>query len=316
MDTVDARRDRQTSLAFPPFSCSRHGELARILTDFKFATEEQWHLLASAWRLYEDRTADENRQTPFAAVSQHRVLRNGISFTVPEPSDTFGEPFIYSESKPHFRKSFRFEEMLGAIHIKARYPASPEGIPDVRSFPTFSVDIGTDGDKEVQAPFLPVPDLKYRVFLTMDQGPNGYELGLSVPEGWWETVKDACPNPITVKPASGNFAGLVLATVPNLEFAGYHHPIRIESRLYKKWFRKVLDEHQKERARLGWREADSGVIRHREIEHKYFYVSHGPIDQTIQIAGQPDPGTPGPLIRRYASRPCGISSRHRAVLRA
>ena len=107
--------------------------------------------------------------------------------------------------------------------------------------------------------------------------------GLSVPERWWETVKDACPNPIAVKPASANFVELVLATVPNLEFAEYHHPIRVESRLYKEWFRKVLGESHKERARMGWREPDSGVLRHREIEHKYFYLSHRPIDETSDL---------------------------------
>ncbi len=274
---------------FHPFRVQVTPNWPRILIDFKLATEGQWYRLASAWRLYEDRTADENRQTPFAAVSEHRVLRNGISFTVLEPSDTFGEPLVYSESKPHFRKSLRFEEIVGAVGIVEQLARHPSGIPDMQRPGTFAVELrGEAADDEIEeAKAGPWPDPVFRVFFIMDQGPNGYDLGLSVPENWWQTVKDACPDPISVRPASGNFVELVLATVPNLEFAWYHHPIRRDSRLHRRWFKRVLGRSEEERARMGWGKPKIEAGSHSAIEHRYFHVSHCAIDKASELYPYP-----------------------------
>jgi hypothetical protein len=121
-----------------------------------------------------------------------------------------------------------------------------------------------------------------RVFAQWTAG--GYELGIIVPEEWWDGVEATCPRP--VRKSSGNEfydVKLILAMVPLTEFARYLEPehgigpghiFKADPQwyVYEEWRRQVATSQQEGRTRWGWSEAELYEGGPRIIEHSYFTV--------------------------------------------
>jgi hypothetical protein len=112
---------------------------------------------------------------------------------------------------------------------------------------------------------------KLRLFVK--PGVDCYDLGIIVPEKWWNRVKTSCPSPIKKK--SGEMwyeLELTLARISYAEFARYRRPQRAAGSGYDQWSQEITSECCAQRNAFGWKECElSG------IEHAYFEVQHGPI---------------------------------------
>jgi len=123
-----------------------------------------------------------------------------------------------------------------------------------------------------------------RVFV--ERTGSGYELGIIVPEEWWEGVKANCPHP--VRESSGNEfyqVKLILALIPEAEFAWYLRP---EQRIgpghiskadpqryvYEEWRKQIASSQQEERTRWGWSRSELYEGGPEIIENSYFTLRH------------------------------------------
>lgn len=123
---------------------------------------------------------------------------------------------------------------------------------------------------------------KLRLFMK-DRG-DGYDLGIIVPQKWWDRVKASCPKP--VRETGGERwceAELTLATLSYAEFDWYWQPESgvgpgkiftgdPQYYIHEEWRQKITFQRDKQRVELGWEEGQYGGIL-----HSYFEVQHRPI---------------------------------------
>jgi hypothetical protein len=115
----------------------------------------------------------------------------------------------------------------------------------------------------------------------MKSGADGYNLGISVPDRWWDKVKASCPETLNVnqKHTTG-MVELTLATIPYSEFDVYWWPTEYDGSFYDSALPRIRSRIDEQRKKCGW-----GTIKHSEIpelpihypdliEHKYFTVEH------------------------------------------
>jgi hypothetical protein len=117
---------------------------------------------------------------------------------------------------------------------------------------------------------------KLRIF--MKPGVDCYDLGIIVPEKWWNRVKTSCPSPIEEK--SGEMwyeSELTLARIPHAEFAWYRQPQRAAGSEYDQWSQEITSERCAERNRCGGKDCELSEGWPQRIEQVYFEVQHKPI---------------------------------------
>jgi hypothetical protein len=287
---------------FDPYRMRVTPNWHKLLVDFKLISDEDYWRLACTWRLYEDDLPAKNRSAPIRPHLEHRVLRDGISFTVLKRIDGPDQTLIYSDSQPQFRTAARFDEVLGAIWIVARDTSSAGGtiISSEQAKVSFTSELVLDDtvapDSESLRSRFKI--MRFKVFMFVNYGPEGYDLGISVPGAWWEAMSALCPTPSAVKPMPGSFVDLVLATMPRSEVEGYYDPEPLpvwrrwswESDYYK--YRNDLSARQdKDRLHFGWKRSyqTPGSRAIESIDHRYFNVRHCRADETSDL-------DPWPLI--------------------
>lgn len=112
---------------------------------------------------------------------------------------------------------------------------------------------------------------KLRVF--MEWRGDGYDVGIIVPEKWWDTVKADCPKPMEEDSREMWYeAKLTLARISRAEFSWYRQPQcgeddGYEDR-YEAWSDGVISKRDEFRAKLGWVEGTYSLA------HKYFEIQH------------------------------------------
>lgn len=116
---------------------------------------------------------------------------------------------------------------------------------------------------------------------------SGYELGITVPDKWWERIKADCPHP--VRESSGNEfceIELILGIIPDAEFASYLEPA--EDRIvhpkpfkatqqrydYEGRRKRMATSQQEGRTKEGWSESELYKGGPKIIENSYFTVRH------------------------------------------
>jgi hypothetical protein len=123
--------------------------------------------------------------------------------------------------------------------------------------------------------------------LFVKPGADGYDLGIIVPEKWWDGVKTSCPKPL--KERNGEMwyeTELTLATLSYAEFGWYWQPengagpgnLSIKEpqyNAYEEWSQQITSQRDEQRIKLGWKEAKYGGPN--RIEHSYFEVVHNHI---------------------------------------
>lgn len=124
-------------------------------------------------------------------------------------------------------------------------------------------------------------DVPKTLRLFMKSRGDRYDLGIIVPQKWWDRVKGGCPKP--VREASGERwyeAELTLAALSYIEFDWYWQPeggaspgttFRGDPQyyLYEEWRQKITSQRDKQRVEFGWEEGKYGGI-----VHSYFELQH------------------------------------------
>jgi hypothetical protein len=182
------------------------------------------------------------------------IWRYGIGFTVLSESDDGERGLIYSNSHNSFVSEVRFEEFVSPFQC-GRF----DRLPGLLDYETVSV------------------------FIRPGRRFHGYELGISVPRRWWETVRESCPIPDREQEAArsgyidfvehgAGYVDLILAAVSYQEFDLYS-----ESGERKDVHKKIAarDEHRK---RQGWEVQKEPLFISLNpsdtIKHRYFLVEH------------------------------------------
>jgi hypothetical protein len=123
--------------------------------------------------------------------------------------------------------------------------------------------------------------------LFVKPGEDGYDLGVIVPEKWWDRVKTSCPKPLKEKNGEMWYeTELTLATLSYAELDWYWQPENCagpgnlskkepQYNRYEQWNQQIADQRDKQRIKLGWKEAKYGGPN--RIEHNYFEVVHSQI---------------------------------------
>ena len=118
---------------------------------------------------------------------------------------------------------------------------------------------------------------KEKVGFFAKYGGSGYELGLELPDWWWDKNKASCPSVVSEKKEyMFGTVRVVLAVVPYREFDTYWQPVDW-SKGFMDRVNKTQEEHRK---KFGW-VVDKGkdalelpIYWPTEINNKYFTVQH------------------------------------------
>jgi hypothetical protein len=115
----------------------------------------------------------------------------------------------------------------------------------------------------------------------MKFGSEGYDLGLRVPDWWWQQAKPSCAAPMKEeKDYTTGTVELVLATISALEFDLYWEPVVWSSTFFNKTANQIRSRRDKQRQKFGWIAIPAeevpglSVNRPDSIKHKYFSVEH------------------------------------------
>jgi hypothetical protein len=219
---------------FTPFFVSVRPNWYELLRDYKIVqTDEE-----SFWRKTDEQWHQLQNKSEGTSTPKYSALRSDIFFTVLQPRhDAYLPGLIYWDSRQRFVNEVEFEERIEEIKIEH-------------------------------------PHLKGRLWspeLYFKPGIHGYELGLTVQEGWWKQICAADEALAKIKADTNHLTGmtrLVVAILPFSEFDSYlreseHNDRRRKKRLAERgWKREDPDP---ELALLGAPDC---------VEHKYFAIDH------------------------------------------
>ncbi len=172
------------------------------------------------------------------------IWRYGIGFTVASQSEDGELTLVYSDNHKYFTSIVRFEEDMSPFHVERVEKVA--GLPDCQ---------------------------RVSLFIRPGGASRGYDLGISVPDRWWGTVKGSCPRPIREEHRS-DYVDLVLATLSHREFDLYWEPAVWNYDYYTKTLTSIENRRDEYRTKLGW-EAQKYSFNCRDtIRHRYFLVEH------------------------------------------
>src|SRR5262249_51998456 len=110
-----------------------------------------------------------------------------------------------------------------------------------------------------------LPELqKSHIILFLKHG----NLGIMVPENWWDQVKASCPKPIEEQRRIGSVY-LTLAKIPTNEF-DVHWQQHGWSDRWDATSVRIKKRRDEQREELGWKADDSLSERWNSIKHSYF----------------------------------------------
>lgn len=189
-------------------------------------------------------------------LTKYCVLRNGISFEMVYQSVDNVRRLVYSDDYRAFLSDVKFSEDMSPIRIEQEHQA-------IHAFGNLT------------PPFA-------EVFVWA--GIDGYNLGIEVPDWWWDEAKALCPKPVEVREKySTQFEHigrlrLTLATISYREFDLYWEPDPGDwtfwsMGFYNKTAKRRGAQRDEQRKKFDWETGKTwGAGEH--ITHKYFDVYH------------------------------------------
>jgi hypothetical protein len=130
---------------------------------------------------------------------------------------------------------------------------------------------------DVVAP-IEFEDVPKRLRLFMKSRGGEYDLGIIVPQKWWDRVKTGCSRPLQEETGESWYeAELTLARIPHAEFGWYLKPQCAAGSEYDKWRQEMTSERSAQRNSFGWKECKLSESWPERIEQTYFEVQHRPI---------------------------------------
>jgi hypothetical protein len=222
-----------------------------IFTPYFVRIDPKWHKLLIDFKLIA--TMDEwhalSASFKDLPTTEYSVLRSGVYFTILQESDDYERTLLYWGHRQTFLSEVDFEIKMEPIKVdgEARY--------------------------EFQRNWTPSFFVK--------GGSHGYNLGLRVPDWWWEQMKASCPKPMREdKDYNCGQVNLILATTPLMEFALYHQSSDWNGTYAEKKGKKLAAFREESRVKLDWkcvtpeRDSELNIVWPESIEHKYFDVRH------------------------------------------
>jgi hypothetical protein len=202
----------------------------------------KWDVLLTDYKLIESMEDRQRIKEYFGKLpkTEYTLLRDHIKFTILQFKD-IDHKLVYRTTIPEHGSFVNNVCFLADIN---------------------PLKVELNKDDIVEAVFSnPIP----RFFI--DEGLEGYNLGIIVPKNWWDRNKRFCPKCL-MEGNPGNDISLTLAIIPYSEFA-VHSPHDNILLSFKRDFTR-------QRERFGWTEVESQFREPFEIaiEHKYFFVEH------------------------------------------
>jgi hypothetical protein len=179
------------------------------------------------------------------------VMRDGICFTVIYRSEDLERELIYSNNHRAFSSEFAVKEQMNPIRIKRG-----QSIIEHRHN-------------------------EYDILFFIKPGTRGYDLGLIVPDWWWNEAKASCPEPMAEDTDYGTGrVSLILTTISNREFDLYWEPVKWSDEFYSKTARQIRERREEQRRAFGWKTVEHPDIPElsirwpESIQHEYVGVEH------------------------------------------
>jgi len=225
---------------------------ARRFSPYYVRVYPKWFEILNDFKLIKNPEEWHAIQNTFEELpsAEYRVLRNGVCFTVVHQSEDFERTLIYSDNWRTFFSEVDFEEEMRPIKIEER-------------------------EQRLARLF------EYYVRFLMKSGDKGYNLGIIVPDWWWDEVKASCPTPLEEdKDYPTGQVKLILATISFREFDLYWEPMERSISFYEKTAKQIRDRRDEQRKKLGWKAVEHpdlselSIAWPDSIEHKYFNVEH------------------------------------------
>ncbi|HEY6339760.1 MAG TPA: hypothetical protein VIW68_14815 [Candidatus Sulfotelmatobacter sp.] len=240
------------------FLTRRLGQFARKpaqrFSPYYVTVRPNWPQLLTDFKLIDNREGWDviEKSLEKLAPAEYSVVRDGLFFTTVQQSEDFQRTLIYWNSRRLFVSGVDLEEKVEPIKLERDKPVSRSR--------------------------------KYEVELFMRFGTRGYDLGIRVPEWWWNETKGSCPEPIIEdRHYPTGRVKLVLAIVPYREFDSYWEPVNRDTNDSTKWVQEINTRRDRERTKFDWTKVghpdipELSIDRPEYIEHKYFEVSHSAV---------------------------------------
>lgn len=215
---------------FHPYYVWVQPDWYKILIDFKLVgTLEEWRGI--------------RKSLDHSSSGEYLALRDGLYFTVlqelnnrEQESIHWNDYLIYWNDRKQYCTNFSFDADISPVQIER------------------TDDLGGLLRKHQRVELFFRPGTAF-------SDVAGYEIGITVPDWWWESVQASCPTPMRVENdwAIG-YEKLVLATISCREFDMYWQPAEITSKFLHKVKPELKALRNTDRARFGWTAEDDNPI--------------------------------------------------------
>ncbi|MCL4510461.1 MAG: hypothetical protein M1470_05265 [Bacteroidetes bacterium] len=232
---------RPKAFRFRPYDICVTPDWIPLLTDFQLLNKpEEWQAIKKSF---------ENPSV------YNQMLHYGIIYlTVVHQSENSLDSLIYLNAKRAFVTEIDLNGVIEPIKVVPKNNRTTE--------------------------FVDTLKFAHSVEFFMKYGHDGYNLGLVVPDRWWNETKEKCPKPM--KEVSDPMIGrvhLTLATIPYTEFVLYWSPTW-QSGSSDRIMRRRAIRRKEQRKKFGWKDAghpdlpELAINWPDSIAQKYFKVEH------------------------------------------
>lgn len=189
-------------------------------------------------------------------TTENTLLRWGVFYTVVSQSDDFERTLIFLNHHRSFVTKIDYSDRVEPLKLNC------------------------EDEKSYKRNWTPG--------FYMKQRPDGYALGLRVPDWWWDEVKASCPKPVKEeKDYACGQVELTLTYISFREFDLYSAPSNwneLSSKARDAILKKSQAARDEQRKKYQWKDvrrsnmdSELGIDWPDAIEHKYFNVEHNEI---------------------------------------
>lgn len=240
----------------------------QILSDFKILRNvEEWHSVLKSIERF--------------PPSRYCVVRNCISFTVLQAAEECRHPLIFWNSERAFTTDLTFSHELEPILLSRKDNAVKLVVEKDGRFLVDDILQPSLLETYVNEFALLSVSGNYQIQFFMKSCVEGYDLGIGIPDWWWQQMKDSCPAPEKEhRDDVTGYVELVLARIALCDLDCYWEPVPRDIDFHLTIVPKMKERREQLRRKLGWKtipQPDTPEMPlhwPEAIEHKYFRMEH------------------------------------------
>ncbi len=253
---------------FTPFYVRLQPNWYQILSDFKILRNvEEWHSVLKSVKRFPS--------------SRYCVVRNCIFFTVLQVAEEFRHPLIFWNGEGAFTTDLTFQRELEPILLSRKDNAVKLVVEKDGSFLVDDILQPSRLETYVNEYALLCSSGNCQIQFFMKSCIEGFDLGIGIPDWWWQQVKDSCPAPEKEhRDHATGYVELVLARIAHCELDCYWEPVPRDIDFHLTIVPKMKERREQLRQKLGWETIPQQDIPEmplhwpEAIEHKYFRIEH------------------------------------------